>query len=89
MQRSAAVVLGAVALALVILQGMLQRQEATDVLADAIVAMMVFMIAGAFVGWVIDHLVQIAVETQFRRRLDEYRKELEPDGQRKREPAAD
>lgn len=89
MQRSCAAVLGAIALALVILRGMLRSQPATDVLAEAITAMAIFMVAGACAGWIIDHLVRATLETQFRSRLAEYRQELESDGPRTAEPASD
>ena len=89
MQRSGAVVLGAIALALVILQGMLRGTPATDVLFDSILAMAIFMVVGACAGWIIDHLIQATLEEQFRHRLSEYRNERASDGKREGEPAAD
>lgn len=74
MSRSYAVSLGALAMGLVVLRGVLHRELAGHIAVEAIVAMLVFMGIGAVAGWIADYLVRDAVEQSFRDRVHWYRK---------------
>ncbi len=75
MHRSFAVVLGALALALVVLRGGLRGEVAADVLCEGMLAMMIFLGIGAIAGKIADHLLQHTVETQFRARVQWFQQE--------------
>ena len=75
MQRSFAVVLGAIALALVALRCGLRGEVATDVLCEGLLAMMIFFVVGAIAGSIADYLLQHAIETQFRQRVESFQQQ--------------
>lgn len=75
MHRSFAVVLGALALALVVLRGGLRGEVAADVLCEGMLAMIIFSGIGAIAGKIADHLLQHTVETQFRARVQWFQQE--------------
>ena len=73
MTRTYAVSLGSLAMALVILRGIVRNEHAGDVTIEAVVVLMIFAVIGAMAGWIAEHLVCGDVEKMFRKRVDWYR----------------
>lgn len=88
MQRSFAVSLGALALAIVTFRGALRSDLIIDVVPAGITAMIVFSAIGWVAGMIADYLVRDAVETNYRQRLSKYREAVETNEGQQDEPAA-
>lgn len=76
MIRGIAVSLGALAMGLVVLRGVLDGALAAGVAVDATVALIIYTGIGAVAGWIADHLVRDALERIFRSRVEWYRNGL-------------
>ena len=63
-------------MALVMVRGAIQGEQADAVAIESIAALLVFMVIGAGAGWVMDYLIRDSVEAHFRKRVDWYRKGL-------------
>lgn len=73
MHRPYALSLGTVAFALVTARGALCGEPVGDAVPGAIVALVVFALAGGVAGRIADYLVRQDVETRYRRRVQWYR----------------
>lgn len=80
MIRGTAVSLGALAMGVVLLRGLIDGGLAGHVAIDAIVALVLFMGIGAVAGWIADQLVRDALEQMFRARVEWYRNGLAESG---------
>lgn len=72
--------LGAIAMATVILRGALAGETAAGVIPWSLWIWVVFSAVGYAAGAALDALVRQDLETQFRRRLEHFRKEVETGG---------
>jgi hypothetical protein len=72
--RSLAASIGSLAMALVVIRGVINGELAGRVASEAIVALIIFSGIGYLAGWIVDHLIRDAVERMFRARVDWYRK---------------
>ncbi|MEX0824954.1 MAG: hypothetical protein WD119_02245 [Pirellulaceae bacterium] len=88
MQRSFAVSLGALALAIVAFRGALRSDLIIDVVPSGMAAMIVFSAIGWIAGMIADHLVRDAVERNYRQRLSKYREAVETNEGQQDTPAA-
>ncbi len=61
---------------LVMLRGVINRELASHVAMEAIVAMLLFMGIGFVAGWIADYLIRDATEQMFRDRVRWYRQEM-------------
>ena len=61
---------------LVMLRGVVNRELASHVAMEAIVAMLLFMGIGFVAGWIADYLIRDAMEHSFRGRVRWYRQEM-------------
>ena len=58
------------------LRGVINRELASHVTMEAIVAMLLFMGIGFVAGWIADYLIRDAMEHKFRARMRWYRSEM-------------
>lgn len=77
MHRRYALSLGSVAFALVTVRGALGGEVVSEVMVQAIVAMVMFAMMGGVAGAIADYLVKQDLEDRYRRRVDWYREGLE------------
>ncbi len=77
MQRSFAVSLGALALAIVTFRGCLRGELMIEVIPAGIAAMLIFSVVGWLAGMVADYLVRLNLETDYRQRLADFREAVE------------
>ena len=73
MIRSLASAFGSLAMAVIVIRGAVSGAVASDVIGDAVVAMILFAIGGAAAGWVLDTLIRDSVRSRFQSRVDWYR----------------
>lgn len=88
MQRSFAMSLGALALAIVTFRGALRGDLIIEVVPAGIAAMILFSAIGWVAGMVADYLVRDAVERNYRQRLSQYREAVEANEGQQDKPAA-
>lgn len=88
MQRSFAVSLGALALAIVAFRGALRGELIVDVIPAGVTAMLIFSATGWMAGLIADYLVRDAVERNYRQRLSQYRDAIETNEGQRDKPAA-
>jgi membrane protein YqaA with SNARE-associated domain len=72
MQRSYALSLGAIAMALVALRGAMRNELAAAVAVESIMALIVFAVVGAIAGAIVEYLIRDDLEKQYRRRVAWY-----------------
>ncbi len=77
MNRSYALSLGAVAMAVVTLRGIVRGEVVSEVVIESIVVLVVFALLGWMIGEIADHLVRTDVEARYRSRVASFLKELD------------
>lgn len=80
--------LGAIAMAAVILRGVFVGETAADCIISSIGALVVFTGLGWLAGSTLDYLVCQDIEQQYRRRVDNFRREVETRSAEKSIPKA-
>jgi hypothetical protein len=81
--------LGAIAMATAIIRGTFAGQDAADCIVSGLVALVIFSGLGWLAGMAMDHLVHQDIEIQYRRRLDQFRKEVDAAGVTRTSQASD
>jgi len=77
MHRRYALSLSTIAFALVVCRGAFRGEIVSDVLPEAIIALVIFAILGGISGAIADHLVKQDTESRYRQRVAWYRSRLE------------
>ena len=73
MLRGYAISLGATAMFVVVVRGVLWGQHVTAVVQEAIVVLVLFTLFGALAGYIADYLLRDCLESAFRSRVQWYR----------------
>lgn len=77
MQRRYALALGSIAFALVLARGAVRGENISEVVCEAIIALVLFAAGGAVAGWVADYLLRQDIEARYRQRVAWYRAAIE------------
>lgn len=76
--RGYAACLGAIALLVCLLRGLIHLQSPLDVLPSALGLAATFTVIGWFIGAVADHLIRQSLETKFRQSVQQYQDQRKP-----------
>ncbi len=77
MHRRYALTLGCIAFAIVACRGAFRGEIVSDVIPQAIIALVMFAIMGGISGAIADHLVKQDTEARYRQRVAWYRSRLD------------
>jgi len=80
MIRSLAASIGSLAMAIVVIRGLVRGEPAGDVAVESMIALIAFAIIGAIAGWILDYLLKDSLKRSFEARVDWYRKGLAEQG---------